>query len=859
MALALTLAFLLDQPAQAEGIATGDGGPEPGPQGNGPRPGGAAAPPSRTLKPAAFSTDNPWISPRHSQAPEEGSSGGGGSSLAARGVVGSGSSPGLPGPGLTPAARFDVGGVLIEGGGAFPPAHSIGGAKGAIAQMPAPNHADGGKVDGAPPLAPMAPATAPETPLATPLATAVEDEGEIPPIVSPQSLRIRLERQESVVARSVEGPASVVLDTNQVALEGARLDLSQAWLPLFSVESSRLLDGLALSVLGTGELRQRSSNQAINGSVITGGAEGSNYQIRARDALALALRSGQGGLITVDDRVEGLRDSVLASGGMSASSTVEIGAFLALTLAGAAGSAGSAGLGGTLGLTSTAVNTSSIHLGDGPDTVRIASRVSSEVPPEPFALAPTAAGLDALPLRSRAVGLAHSQLSTGGGDDSVEIAALSTHAGAQQATASASGSSESGFSEALALEDSLVALGGGDDHLLLDGAVSRSRIDPGEGSNRVDVMGAVTESVLQLSRLGSTAITLSAADDSLTLEGEGGMLLQAGGGDDRIVVAGSPIGALDGGDGFDALLVAPELPRAAASLDPPALALQGWNSGLLHGLTFSSVEAISLAGGGNRVAIDPQGSLEGSLRGGPGADTLDYGAWSKGVAVDLAVGSATAIKAGAAAATTGFESILGGQGSDHLVAGANTQAIDGGGGDDWLEFKPLERRESGSALRLNGGAGGDLFVLAGLDSLMLARPGAAWATAAAERSDSLLARPLPSLMDLSLVRGPAGELQLSDRLAWRSSAAAGAEPALGGLIELNPAGLEGLGQSRSLPIAPLQSLLAGIGTGAPQLAIATDLEASHLVLLGPSRFSLDLAILPALHGSASPASTPMSF
>lgn len=671
------------------------------------------------------------------------------------------------------------------------------------------------------------------------------------------------------MARSVEGPASAVLDTNQVALEGARLDLSQARLPLFSVVSSRLLDGLALSVLGTGELRQRSSNQAIKGSVITGGAEGSSYRIRARDALALTLRSGQGGLITVDDRVEGLRDSLLTSGGLPASSTVEIGAFLALTLAGAAGSAGSAPLGGALGLTSTAVNNSSIRLGDGPDNVRIASLVSSEVAPEPFALAPTAAGLDSLPLRSRAVGLAHSQLSTGGGDDNVEISAISTHAGAQQGAASASGSTATGsnatgfhatgFSEALALEDSLVELGAGDDHLLLDGAVSHSRIDPGEGSNEVDVRGPVTASALRLSRLGSTAIALSAADDSLTLEGEGGMLLRAGGGDDRIVLAGSASGTLDGGDGFDALLVAPELPRPAPSLDPPALVLQGRNSGWLHGLAFSSVEAISLADGGNRVAIGPRGALEGSLRGGSGADTLDYGAWSKGVAVDLALGSATAIKAGAAAGTAGFESILGGQGSDHLVAGPSSLAIEGGGGDDWLEFKPLERRESRSALRLSGGAGRDLFVLAGLDSLMLTPPGAAWATAAAERSGGLLASSLPILMDLSLVRGPAGELQLSDRLAWRgSAAAAAAEPALGGLIELNPAGLEGLGQSRRLPIAPLQSLLAGIGTGAPQLAIATDPEASHLVLLGPSRFSLDLAILPALHGPASPAATPLA-
>ena len=59
-----------------------------------------------------------------------------------------------------------------------------------------------------------------------------------------------------------------------------------------------------------------------------------------------------------------------------------------------------------------------------------------------------------------------------------------------------------------------------------------------------------------------------------------------------------------------------------------------------------------------------------------------------------------------------------------------------------------------------------------------------------------------------------------------------------------------------LPIAPLASLLAGIGSGPPQLAIATDPVVSQLVLLGPSRLSVDLALLPGLHTPPSSAATP---
>ena len=657
-----------------------------------------------------------------------------------------------------------------------------------------------------------------------------------PPIPAPQSLQILIDRRESVVARSVEGPARMVFDANQVGLQGARLDLSQARIPVLSINSLRQIQGLALSVLGTAELRQRSRNQAVSGSAIEGSADGGSYRIRALDVLVLGLRGGQGGLITVDDRVEGMGESSLAADGGQSQTNLEIGADMQLTLG---GSAGSGALEGELTLTSTAVNGSTIRLGDGADNVRIASRISRDEAPELFASAPAAPAWGAVAINSRAVGLLDSQLSTGGGPDRVTI--------------------EAGAYESVALENSLVQLGEGDDSLLLRGAVLGSRIEPGEGRNRVEVSGAVDDSVLVLNRGGDTGITLSAADDSLVLEGDGGVTLLAGGGDDRIRVEGRAMGLLDGGDGQDTLEMGhSRQPGSPAPVGPQQLELQGINSGQIDGLTFSSVEAIQLADSGNNVVIDPLGSLQGPLRGGAGADNLDYGAWTSGVSVDLGSGTAEAIGGGTPGGAPGFDGVLGGLGADHLVAAADTLWLDGGAGDDWLEFSPTNRVENGASIRLTGSGGRDLFVLAGLDPLLLASS-AAWEFPGSPRSGGIPSpRLLPSLDDLTLVIGPRGELQLSDRLGWRAGGIlAAADPAANGLVELLPSGLEGLGQSRRLPIAPLPALLAGIGTGPPQLAIATDLVASQLVLLGPSHLSVGLALLPALHGPASGSGAPL--
>jgi hypothetical protein len=344
-------------------------------------------------------------------------------------------------------------------------------------------------------------------------------------------------------------------------------------------------------------------------------------------------------------------------------------------------------------------------------------------------------------------------------------------------------------------------------------ASENSLVQPGEGRNRVEVSGAVDDSVLVLNRGGDTGITLSAADDSLVLEGDGGVTLLAGGGDDRIRVEGRAIGLLDGGDDQDTLEMARSSQAGSpAPIEPQQLELQGLNRGQIDGLTFSSVEAIQLSDGGNHVVIDPLGSLEGPLWGGAGADTLDYGAWTSGVSVDLGSGTAEAIGGGRAGGAPGFDGVLGGLGADHLVGAADTLWLDGGAGDDWLEFNPTDRVETGASIRLTGSGGRDIFVLAGLDPLLLASPAAGDFPGSPQLGASIPSpRLLPSLDDLRLVIGPRGELQLSDRLGWRGGGILGQVR----VVRVQRPHVVAVGQAEVLVEAMLQRQELGMETQVP--------------------------------------------
>lgn len=298
-----------------------------------------------------------------------------------------------------------------------------------------------------------------------------------------------------------------------------------------------------------------------------------------------------------------------------------------------------------------------------------------------------------------------------------------------------------------------------------------------------------------------------------------------------------------GGDGLLRLTAQTNL-RLPGGLDPG-----GWQVQLGNRVMRDS--SLELAGGNNRIeirsdlAIDgphsPQWQLQtvalerSAVRSGAGDDTLLVSGTIVDSSLDLGAGSNSALLQGAVQ-----------NGSLHVAAGSRTQVqlgpqadrlrlsadagnwslvLRAGGGDDtlWLPAAP-----PGGSLSLWGEGGRDQWVLP-------SHPSGAGALVLADLQWD------PAVGD------PLGPPRLSDDLAWGDGA--------GPLI---PSGLDGLGQARLLPIAPLEQLLAGLSTAGaladPQLAIATGATGSQLLWLDPlAGGPTVVASLPALLASAQAA------
>lgn len=97
--------------------------------------------------------------------------------------------------------------------------------------------------------------------------------------------------------------------------------------------------------------------------------------------------------------------------------------------------------------------------------------------------------------------------------------------------------------------------------------------------------------------------------------------------------------------------------------------------------TFTGIE--SLVGGAQHdtFVYTPSGFLSGSIDGGGGNDTLDYGLLTTGVTVDLFWGNATGVGSG----IRRMENVNGGKGNDNLYGNELANILNGGDGDDRLE------------------------------------------------------------------------------------------------------------------------------------------------------------------------------
>ena len=712
----------------------------------------------------------------------------------------------------------------------------------------------------------------------------LEREGKAPAPEGPPSFLIELHTTGGVVSRSVNGLSSSIRSGNQVALENGSLDLLRAPATELRIESSRIERSLAASLQDRAVLATSLSNRGVFNSAIRGGDSGGSYLISAKDQLALGLQAASGGDLRVVDRVTALENSRLEDSGGGDGLTIE--AHLKLQLSTQLAELRPTGVGE---LASTAVRNSSIRLGDGSNRILISSQLSPEIELSPSqGQAPIATSfspppestLPSLQLKGSSIGLSHSLLDSGAGDDAIII--KSTIGSASQAHShnlAAMGNRDTSISgaelSAVAIEHSELRLGAGNDALELEGSMLNSRIEAGPGQNTISIRGPIVAGELVLSAGSQNQVVLGDDNSSLHVQGAGDLLLESGAGDNQFLLQGPFTGSINAGAGADLLLTRPRAAAGAADAQTWSsdVRLNGPDSGQLGELRFTDVESLVLGSAKTSVMVAPQGSLSGALRG-SGQDDLNYGDWIQPVRVDLRGGRATAIAAGKDGGVAGFGSVRGGHGDDDLVAASSTSWLEGGDGQDWLELSSWDMNPAAAAPSqptvLWGGGGNDLFVLPELESLLsrgqnpsgrgapLQREGLLNGANAEAPFPSLAVESAqrPSLADLTFVTAPGGGIGLSDRLAyWLPSPPIGPSWANQGgakvgyaLVEITPCGIEGVGNIRLLPIAPLEQLLAGIGVSTAQLAIATGSNGSDLVLLEPGRTYRELATLPALHG-----------
>lgn len=211
--------------------------------------------------------------------------------------------------------------------------------------------------------------------------------------------------------------------------------------------------------------------------------------------------------------------------------------------------------------------------------------------------------------------------------------------------------------------------GSGDDHLIaaLDG--SDDVYDGGEGCDTIDYSASTQGVSIDLEEgiafgaetgtdtiSGFEAASGGSGDDEIT-GNSGNNVLSGNGGDDRIDgQCGHDV--ISGGDGNDLLI-------------------------------DGSGEDVVSGGSGDDYLIAALDGDNDIYDGGEGCDTLDYSGTSEGVTVNLVSGTACGLEIGDDA-ISGFETVQGGSGDDHFVAGGEAAVFIGGDGENTFEFVPAD-------------------------------------------------------------------------------------------------------------------------------------------------------------------------
>ena len=219
--------------------------------------------------------------------------------------------------------------------------------------------------------------------------------------------------------------------------------------------------------------------------------------------------------------------------------------------------------------------------------------------------------------------------------------------------------------------------------------------------------------------------------------------LSGGSGADTIsLINGTVSGAYDAGDGANTLTIS----GSASSVG----SYTGGSGGDTLNLTGGDITGdVSTGSGDDRLVLaDPGSSVTGSVDFGSGsADTLSYAGNSAGASVTLSGANsiAAAGASGIGGSVSGFEVLVGGNGSDSLTAqaGSNSFTVSSGGVanlDSSLTLSGFETINLGAGVdtsSLQGGFSGTIDLGAGNDSVTLESGGSAGTIAGGSDSDTL--------------------------------------------------------------------------------------------------------------------------
>jgi hypothetical protein len=633
----------------------------------------------------------------------------------------------------------------------------------------------------------------------------------------PQLMLVVVRTYGSSGSRSIEGRAENSQYATQVGIENTLLDLRASGAPALELRSDRTLQSFALSELDDADMNMIAEHIGLLNTTLLNGTAGDAFIVGASDLLKLGLLAAGSASAELESRTVGMDNSDLV--GLGGNDLVGVEGITRLDFTGL-GSSQRAAL--SFDLLAEGLKDSGILLGNGDDTVTINSgyyvtgsdqfaRVDQGGLNFDFGQTPVSSGNGSnwrFNLNARAVGLSNSLLDTGAGNDRVSIFTRIDENLAADLGVLYNDPFTNIQLERIGLLNSTVLMGEGNDNLRINGSLIDSTIDLGSGSNTLILEGPI---------LGSSRILMGDGRNDISFnQGLGGQV-QGGSSNDRFNLQNQQLaGALDGGGGND-ILVAPTGAHSRREL----LVVNGPDTGNLDGLRFRSIESIDLGGGDDVTLMELGGSLTGQLLGGDGLDRLDYSNWELPVSVDLDRGSATAIGGGASGSLVGVEQVMGGLGKDSLTSSGAFASIDGSAGDDVLYLRWTPWLSAGdTGLQVRGGPGRDLFVISGLEQ----GPPLGWDGQSGT----------PQLVDLDLgFNGTTSGIGITDAIGWvrtQTLSGGGSQQSFG---RLTPSGLEGIGDARLLPIAPLEQLLAGMASDTQQLAIASDGSGSgQLYLLG---------------------------